>query len=100
MASVRDLKKDINYVLGDIIEAVYIIEDSNQTEGSKEGSAIIDKAIETFDTLIAEVNQKDVADRKKHLNRCGFPWRKKQPIWLHVSIKWDKLLLLSLQHFF
>ena len=69
MASVRDLKKDINYVLGDIIEAVYIIEDSNQTEGSKEGSAIIDKAIETFDTLIAEVNQKDVADRKKNLKQ-------------------------------
>ena len=69
MASVRDLKKDINYVLGDIIEAVYIIENSNQTEGSKEGSAIIDKAIETFDTLIAEVNQKDVADRKKHFKQ-------------------------------
>jgi len=69
MASVRDLKKDINYVLGDIIEAVYIIENGNQTEGSKEGSAIIDKAIETFDTLIAEVNQKGVADRKKHLKQ-------------------------------
>lgn len=67
MASIRDLKKDINYVLGDIIEAVYIIEDSQQTVGSKEGSAIIDKAIETFDSLIAEVNKKDVADRKKHL---------------------------------
>ena len=26
MASVRTLKKDINYVLGDIIEAVYIWE--------------------------------------------------------------------------
>ena len=67
MASIRDLKKDINYVLGDIIEAVYIIENSQQMEGSKEGSAIIDKAIETFDTLIAQVNQRDVADRKKHL---------------------------------
>ncbi len=67
MASIRDLKKDINYVLGDIIEAVYIIENSQQEENSKEGSAIIDKAIETFDTLIAQVNQKDVADRKEHL---------------------------------
>ncbi|MGB5190011.1 hypothetical protein [Robiginitalea sp.] len=67
MASIRDLKKDINYVLGDIIEAVYIIENTQQAEGSKEGSAIVDKAIETFDTLIAEVNQKDVTDRKKHL---------------------------------
>lgn len=67
MASIRDLKKDINYVLGDIIEAVYIIEDSQQLENSKEGSAIIDKAIETFDTLIAQVNQKEVSDRKQHL---------------------------------
>ena len=67
MASIRDLKKDINYVLGDIIEAVYIIEDSQQMENSKEGSAIIDKAIETFDTLIAQVNEKGISDRKKHL---------------------------------
>jgi hypothetical protein len=67
MASIRDLKKDINYVLGDIIEAVYIIESSQQLEPSKEGSAIIDKAIETFDSLISKVNQKDVADRPAHL---------------------------------
>lgn len=67
MASIRDLKKDINYVLGDIIEAVYIIENSQQLDNSKEGTAIIDKAIETFDSLIAQVNQKDVPDRRKHL---------------------------------
>jgi hypothetical protein len=66
MASIRDLKKDINNVLGDIIEAVYIVESSQQMEGSKEGTAIIDKAIDTFDTLIAEVNQRDVADKKAH----------------------------------
>lgn len=66
MASIRDLKKDINNVLGDVIEAVYIVEGSQQMEGSKEGTAIIDKAIDTFDTLIAKVNQKDVADKRAH----------------------------------
>jgi hypothetical protein len=66
MASIRDLKKDINNVLGDIIEAVYIVEGSQQMEGSKEGTAIIDKAIDTFDALIAKVNQKEVPDRKAH----------------------------------
>lgn len=66
MASIRDLKKDINYVLGDIIEAVYIIEASNEKQGSKEGSAIIDKAISTFDDLMAKVNQKDIEDQKAH----------------------------------
>ncbi len=66
MANIRNLKKDINYVLGDIIEAVYIIEASNDKQGSKEGSAIIDGAIATFDELIAKVNQKGVEDQKAH----------------------------------
>lgn len=66
MASIRDLKKDINYVLGDIIEAVYIIEASNDKQGSKEGSAIIDNAIATFDDLMAKVNQKGVENQKAH----------------------------------
>jgi hypothetical protein len=66
MASIRDLKKDINNVLGDIIEAVYIVEGSQQMEPTKEGSAIIDEAIDTFDTLIAKVNQRDIADKKAH----------------------------------
>lgn len=68
MASVRDLKKDINYVLGDIIEAVYIVEATNNTQDSKEGAAVIDGAIATFDDLIAKVNQKKVVNKKAHLN--------------------------------
>ncbi|WP_445385502.1 hypothetical protein ACT6NV_01415 [Robiginitalea sp. IMCC44478] len=68
MASIRNLKKDINNVLGDVIEAVYIVESTNNMEGSKEGSAIIDKAIDTFDSLIAEVNSKEIENKKKHFN--------------------------------
>lgn len=67
MANIRELKKDINYVLGDIIEAVYIVEASNDKQGSKEGSEIIDGAIKTFDELISKVNKKDVENRKEHL---------------------------------
>ena len=46
MASKRDLKKDINYVLGDIIEAVYIWELTNPGKDTKKSEAIIDEAIE------------------------------------------------------
>ncbi|MDE3741394.1 hypothetical protein [Maribacter polysaccharolyticus] len=67
MASIRDLKKDINFVLGDIIEAVYIVEGTNGKNDSSEGSKIIDEAIETFDSLIVKVNDKSVEDRKAHL---------------------------------
>lgn len=67
MANIRELKKDINYVLGDIIEAVYIVEASNNKYGSKEGSEIIDGAITTFDDLISKVNMKSVDNKKEHL---------------------------------
>jgi hypothetical protein len=67
MASIRNLKKDINNVLGDLIEAVYIVEASGDDKQSKEGSEIIDSAIDTFDDLIAKVNKKDVKNRSKHL---------------------------------
>ncbi|TBN03570.1 hypothetical protein EYD45_08610 [Hyunsoonleella flava] len=66
MASVRDLKKDINYVLGDIIEAVYVWEYENTDKDTKKSEAIIDEAIETFDELIAKVNDRSVENKKAH----------------------------------
>ncbi|MCA0132077.1 hypothetical protein [Winogradskyella alexanderae] len=66
MANKRDLKKDINYVLGDIIEAVYIWELANAEKPTKQSEAIIDEAIATFDELIARVNDRSVEDKKAH----------------------------------
>lgn len=66
MANKRDLKKDINYVLGDIIEAVYVWEYSNSEKDTKNSEKIIDDAIETFDDLIAKVNAKNVENKKAH----------------------------------
>ncbi|WP_179345967.1 hypothetical protein [Winogradskyella ursingii] len=66
MANKRDLKKDINFVLGDIIEAVYIWELSNTQKPTKESEAIIEEAIATFDELIARVNDRNVEDKKAH----------------------------------
>jgi hypothetical protein len=66
MANKRDLKKDINYVLGDIIEAVYVWEYSNTDKDTKKSEAIIDEAIATFDELIAKVNDRSVEDKKAH----------------------------------
>lgn len=66
MANVRNLKKDINYVLGDIIEAVYIWESANPGKDRKKSEAIIDEAIATFDDLIEKVNAKGVENHKAH----------------------------------
>lgn len=67
MATIRDLKKDINFVLGDIIDAVYVWEVLNPKEDKKESEAIVDDAIATFDTLIAKVNDKSVENKSKNL---------------------------------
>ena len=66
MASIRNLKKDINFVLGDIIEAVYIWELTNPTKDTKKSQKIIDEAIEVFDDLIVKVNLRDVESKKQH----------------------------------
>ncbi len=66
MANVRDLKKDINFVLGDIIEAVYVWEYSNTEKDTKKSDAIIDEAITIFDELIAKVNDRNVENKKAH----------------------------------
>ena len=66
MANVRNLKKDINYVLGDIIGVVCSWQNANSDKDTKKSEAIIDEAIETFDTLIAKVNAKDVDNSKVH----------------------------------
>jgi hypothetical protein len=66
MANIRDLKKDINYVLGDIIEAVYIWELTYPSKDNKNAEVIIDEAITTFDELIVKVNDKKAENKKKH----------------------------------
>lgn len=66
MANVRNLKKDINFVLGDIIEAVYIHEMTTNGQPTSQTNALIDEAIAAFDNLITKVNAKGVENKKVH----------------------------------
>jgi hypothetical protein len=66
MANVKNLKKDINFVLGDIIEAVYVWEIATGGKPTEKTEALIDEAIVLFDSLIAKVNQKNVENKKAH----------------------------------
>lgn len=69
MASIKNLKKDINFVMGDIIEAVYIHEMTTTGKPTEQSNALIDEAIATFDSLIVKVNDKKVENRKAHLKQ-------------------------------
>ena len=67
MANIRDLKKDINFVLGDIIDAVYLWEGINPDQDTKKSESIIDDAISVFDELIAKVSDREIENRSSHL---------------------------------
>ena len=71
MASVKNLKKDINYVIGDIIEAVYLYEMTTTGKPTEATNGIIEEAIGTFDGLIKKVNEKKVENRKAHLKQVN-----------------------------
>ena len=66
MANIKNLKKDINYVLGDIIEAVYLFEMTSTGKPTAETNGLIDEAIGAFDGLITKVNDKKVENKKAH----------------------------------
>ncbi|MEN9488621.1 MAG: hypothetical protein RL494_886 [Bacteroidota bacterium] len=71
MANVKNLKKDINYVLGDIIEAVYLYEMTTSGKPTDTTNALIDEAIAAFDGLIVKVNAKNVENKKAHFKQIN-----------------------------
>lgn len=71
MGSVKNLKKDINYVIGDIIEAVYLYEMTSTGKPTEATNAIIDEAISTFDGLVVKVNAKKVENKKAHFKQIN-----------------------------
>ena len=66
MASVKNLKKDINYILGDIIEECYSWELMNPKADTKKSQAIIEEALNSYDALLEKVNAKKITAKKEH----------------------------------
>ncbi len=66
MASVKNLKKDINYILGDIIEECYMWELLNPKADAKKSQAVVDEAISSYDGLLNKVNAKNIENKRAH----------------------------------
>lgn len=66
MANVRILKRDIQYVIGDIIDAVYVWEMTSTGKPTEDSSALLMEAIKTYDELMARINQKPIENAKSH----------------------------------
>ncbi|MGM0636080.1 MAG: hypothetical protein ACQESK_08430 [Bacteroidota bacterium] len=66
MASIKDLKKDLNYAFSEIIEGSMIQQIASSEDKSKKADELIEESIRSYDEFITEIN-KNVDDRKTHL---------------------------------
>lgn len=75
MANRRTIKKDINYLLGDVIEECYSEMLDKPEKNEKEINAIIDQAVDLADDLMTRVNNlkniKNRKDMKAHFNKIS-----------------------------
>lgn len=71
MASIKNLKKDINFILGDIIEECYIWELENPKKETENTEAIISEVFLAFDSLLLRVSEKNVENKKRHFKAIG-----------------------------
>ncbi|APD06137.1 hypothetical protein UJ101_00598 [Flavobacteriaceae bacterium UJ101] len=66
MASIKNLKKDVNFILADIIEDCLIWQLENPKKDAEESEKIISDSIDTFDQMIVRINEKGVENKKVH----------------------------------
>ncbi len=71
MASIKQLKRDLNNAIGEVIEGTMIHQMVNSKEDSSKTDELIDDSIAAFDELVAKINDKKVEDRKKHLKEVN-----------------------------
>ncbi|CAM3984903.1 MULTISPECIES: hypothetical protein [Flavobacterium] len=69
MASVKNLKKEINYVLGDLVNIVYVWEMTNGGKPTEATDVIIDEIYEKYDGFVTKIGQKDVENKKAHFSQ-------------------------------
>ena len=66
MASIKQLKKDINNTIGSFIEDIYIWEITNPKADIKKSNILIDESLLLFDQLIKEINLFKIKREKVH----------------------------------
>lgn len=71
MASIKNLKQDLNNAIGEIIEGSMLQQVIGDDENQKKADELIDDSIAFFDEMIAKINNKDVENRRKHLKEIN-----------------------------
>ena len=80
MASIKNLKKDLNNVIGEIIQNINLWELENSDKDLKKSEKLIDNCFNVFDELIKKIHQKDVKNKKDHYKKISLELTKKASI--------------------
>ena len=80
MASVKNLKKDLNNIIGEIIQNINLWELENSDKDLKKSEKLIDNCFNVFDELIKKIHQKDVKNKKDHYKKISLELTKKASI--------------------
>lgn len=89
MGSIRKLKKDINYVLGDVLDAAEVNLEMLETVTQEQLDAFNEEIFTTYDKLIADINNKKVADRRKHIKAVRKEFEEKVHSFVELINSWE-----------
>lgn len=67
MASIKNLKKEINYVLGDVLDAAEVSFEFLEDVTLDQLDTLSESIFKTYDDLITKINDKKVENRAAHL---------------------------------
>ena len=66
MASVKNIKKDLNNIVGEIIQNINLWELENSDKDLTKSEKLVDQCFSAFDEIIKKIHLKDVKNKKEH----------------------------------
>ena len=72
MASVKNLKKDLNNIIGEIIQNINLWQLENPDADLKKSEKLIDECFDSFDSIIKKIHQKDIKNSSSHFKNISF----------------------------
>ena len=72
MASVKNLKKDLNNIIGEIIQNINLWQLENPDADLKKSEKLIDECFDSFDSIIKKIHQRDIKNSSSHFKKISF----------------------------
>lgn len=89
MGSIRNLKKQVNYVLGDILDAAEINQELLESVTQEQVDAFSEEVYAAYDKLLADINKNNkVEDRKAHIKEVKKEFEEKAHAFVDKINSW------------